>query len=233
VGALLPRYSFSFLRVVLVLMFAATGVGVACAQNPSVDAILKHYVTALGGERAIESVNSMMIRGTMEFPDLKVSGTTLEYFAPGSCFAAITEIAGIAKFQTVFDGQKGWQEDPQRGVSEISGAELADLRRRADLRRNLKLQEYYPGLTVVGQEKLSDRSAWKLEATVEGWTYDFWSDADSGLLVRFDTDRHTAGAAVERHDRRLPAHGGCTVCVFGGAGGWTGALETEIAGREV
>lgn len=192
---LLHRY-FSFLCVALFLTFEAMNGGVLRAQEPSVDAILKHYVTALGGESAIESVNSMIIRGTMEFPDLKVGGTTLEYFAPGNRFAAITEIAGIGKFQTVFDGEKGWQTDPQRGVSEITGADLADIRRRADLHWNLKLQEYYPGLKVVRQEKLNDKNAWKLEAAVENWTYDFWFDSDSGLLARFDTDRHTGQGAT-------------------------------------
>ena len=159
-------------------------------DTPAVDAILDKYVAALGGRAALEKITTMAMHGTMEFPEYGTSGTTSEYFK-GDHFAALTEVPGYGTVGTIYDGRKGWQVDPQRGTSEITGADFADLRRRADIHWNLKLAEYYPGLKVVNREFISGKDAWKLEATVEGWTYSFWFETNSGLLVRFDTDRHT------------------------------------------
>ena len=181
-------------RLGVILLFALLMVVGSAAllrgDTPAVDTILQKYIAALGGRAALEKITSMAMHGTMEFPQFGASGTTAEYFK-GDHFAAITEVPGYGTVSTIYDGQKGWQVDPQRGTSEIAGGDFADLRRRADIHWSLKLAEYYPGLKVLNREPNGGKDAWKLEATVEGWTYDFWFDADSGLLVRFDTDRHT------------------------------------------
>jgi hypothetical protein len=174
----------------LVLVAFVGFVGLLRGDTPAVDVILEKYVAALGGRAALEKITTMAMRGTMEFPQFGASGTTSEYFK-GDHFAAITEVPGYGTVSTIYDGHKGWQVDPQRGTSEITGADFADLRRRADIHWNLKLAEYYPGLKVVNRESIGGQDAWKIEATVESWTYSFWFDMNSGLLVRFDTDRHT------------------------------------------
>lgn len=177
-------------HAVFAILIFCLATGLLYAKAPTEKRILEHFVSALGGRAALENVTSMVIRGTMEFPAMKASGTTVEYFKSPDRFAAVTEIPGYGTVRTVYDGHKGWQADPRGGVTEISGSELADVRRRSDIRWNLKLREFYPGLRVVGRDALEGKDAWKLEATVENWTYDFWFDVDSGLLMRFDTNRH-------------------------------------------
>jgi len=182
----------------VLLLFVAVCAGSARALRggfPPVEAILEKYINALGGREALEKITTMALRGTMEFPEFGASGTTAEYVKDPDHFVAITDVPGYGTVRTIYDGHNGWAVDPQRGTSEITGGDLADLKRRADIHWNLKLQEYYPRLKVLSRESVGGKDAWQLEATVEGWTYDFWFDVDSGLLVRFDTDRHTADGA--------------------------------------
>lgn len=175
---------------------------------PTVQDILDRYLTALGGRAELEQITSMTIRGTLELPAQKITGATVEFFQPPDRFAAITQIPGYGTLRTVYDGDKGWKEDPQQGAIELSGLELADLRRRSDLHWNLKLSSFYPGLKVIGQDIVDGKKAWKLEAADGGWTYDFWFAADSGLLVQFDTDRHTPDgkSSVKIGDYRRVGH---------------------------
>ena len=90
----------------------------------------------------------------------------------------------------MYDGHEGWQVDPKNGFSQISGADLADIQRRADIHWDLKLHEFYPNIQVKGHETVNGEDAWKLEASFEGTVYDFFFSVQTGLLIRFDTDQH-------------------------------------------
>jgi len=184
-------------RLSTALIIAAPLLSAATPANPSVDEILDHFVSALGGKVALEKVTSRFMAGTLQIPGMKTPATTAEYFQSPNLFAAVTDVPDYGTIRTVYDGKAAWQSDPQRGVTEVTGApELADLSRRADIHWHLKLHELYPGLAVKGHEKIAGKEAWKLEATVESWDYAFYFDRDSGLLVRFDTDRHAEGGAL-------------------------------------
>jgi hypothetical protein len=126
----------------------------------------------------------------LNLPALKTSGKTTEYFKSPNHFAFVAEIPGYGTARTVYDGKRGWNFDSRRGVSEITGPQLSDVSRRSDIHWNLKLREFYPGLKIVGREKVNDQDAWVLESSVDGWTYRFYFDLGTGLLVRFDTNTH-------------------------------------------
>ena len=160
------------------------------AQIPSVDQVLQRFVTALGGQQELEKIHTMTLRGTMELPDLRTNGTTVEYFSYPDHFAAISNIAGIGTSKLVYDGKEAWQVDPKNKFSQVSGADLADIQRRANIHWNLKLHEFYPNIQVKGQETANGEDAWKLEASLENSTFDFFFSAKTGLLIRFDSDQH-------------------------------------------
>ena len=147
---------------------------------------------------SLEKVTSRFMAGTLQIPGVKTPATTAEYFQSPNRFAAVTDVPDYGTIRTVYDGKTAWQSDPQRGVTEVTGApELADMSRRADIHWHLKLHDLYPGLAIKGREKIGGKEAWKLDATVEGWDYVFYFDRDSGLLVRFDTDRHDSGGPLK------------------------------------
>jgi zinc protease len=173
-----------------VLIFFALSQCLLRAQVPDVDQVLQHFVSALGGQQELEKIRTMTLRGTMEFPDFKTNGTTAEYFKYPDHFAAVTDIPGHGSTQLVYDGHEGFQVDPRNGFTQISGADLADIHRRANIHWDLKLHEFYPNLRVTGHEMVNGEDAWKLEASLENSTFDFFFSMKTGLLIRFDTDQH-------------------------------------------
>ena len=83
-----------------------------------------------------------------------------------------------------FDGRVGWEKGP-RGINELAGAVLDDLKATFLFYRNLKLKEQFPQTRVSGREKIGDRST----IIVTGRTADkkverLYFDAESGLLLR-------------------------------------------------
>lgn len=173
-----------------ILIIAVLSQGLLRAQVPSVDQVLQRFVTALGGQQELEKIHTMTLRGTLELPDLKTNGTTVEYFSYPDHFAAMSNITGIGSSKLVYDGKEAWQVDPKGKFSQVSGADLADIKRRAEIHWNLKLHDLYPNIQIKGRETVNGEDVWKLEAFVENTTFDFFFSAKTGLLTRFDTDQH-------------------------------------------
>lgn len=181
-----------------IICVALSGFGIpqSGSKLPSVDNILDRFVQALGGHAALEKVTSMSFTGILNVSDLKTPGTTTEYFRYPNLFAFVAEIPGYGTVRTVYDGKAAWSVDPKGEVSEISGPQLSDMSRRSDIHWNLKLKQFYPDLKVIGSEKVNGMDAWALESTVDSWTFHFYFDAVTGLLVRFDTDTHKPDEGV-------------------------------------
>lgn len=179
-------------KIAQFLLFVVLLQCVAVAQTADVDEVLRRFVIALGGQQNLENIHTIVFRGTMELPDYKVSGSTAEYFKYPDHFAAITEIPGHGVTKIVYDGHEGWQIDPRNGFTQITGTDLADIRRRAHIHWDLKLREFYPDIKVVGHELVNGEDAWKLEASPDGPTYDLFFSIKSGLLIRFDTNEHAS-----------------------------------------
>jgi len=162
------------------------------AQTPTVDQVLQHFVTALGGAPELEKIHTQILRGTLDLPDFKAKGTTVEYFEYPDHFAALSEIVDHGSSKVVYDGHEAWQVDPTKKVTEVTGDDLADMQRRANIHWDLKLREFYPNMQVKGRELVNGEDTWKLEASLGKSTFDFFFSVQSGLLVRFDTDQHVA-----------------------------------------
>ncbi|MGE5617092.1 MAG: hypothetical protein ACM3X5_09270, partial [Bacillota bacterium] len=184
----------SVVRALLVFaVFPQLAMAQPGASAPSVDGILDRFEQALGGRAALEKIGTMFFTGVLNVSGMQSPGKMTEYFDHSEHFASIAEIPGYGTVRTVVDGKTAWIADAKKGVSEFSGARLADIRRRADIHWNLKLREFYPDLAVVGRENVGKGDAWRLESNVDGWTYRFFFDTGTGLLVRFDTDTHAPG----------------------------------------
>jgi hypothetical protein len=180
--------NFGRVAVLVALSFSMQFVQASAQKAANVDEILARYARAMGGKAAFEKVNTLVFRGTIEFPSNNLSGTTAEYFKAPDHFLAVTEVPGYGTLRTVYDGKTGWTENPKQGVQELSGAALADVRRRADILWHVKLKQLYPGLKLKERENIEGRDAWVLEVTQDGWTFDMCFDVDTGLMVRFDTN---------------------------------------------
>jgi hypothetical protein len=156
-------------------------------QLPSVDQILNRYVQALGGKAAIEKLTSMALTGTVEAQSAGLKGKAeLIAHVPNKYLLKI-DIDGLGAFTQAFDGSAGWAQDPINGIRDISGLELAQLKREADLHREVHLKETYTKLVVKGKEKVGTNDAYVVEGTPpEGGSEKLYFDTQSGLLLRTD-----------------------------------------------
>ncbi len=172
------------------------------AALPAVDQLLDKYVQALGGKAAIARITSRVTKGTFEIPDQGITGTIELYAKAPHSSASVVEIPGFGQVRQGFDGTIGWRNDPQAGYREVSGQELATVRRNAEIHQALKLRELYPKMAVKGKDKVGQRETWVLEADAgDGTLRRMYLDVETGLLLRNDTvlDTPTGRTTVESY----------------------------------
>jgi len=154
------------------------------ASLPSVDQVLAKYVQALGGQAALEKVTTRVMKGALVTPGLNAPLEVYEK-APNKTLTTFRNPGG-ANFMG-FNGTVGWVQAPENGLREVSGMELARIKRDAEFYRDLKLKERYSKLVLLGSAKLGDRETYVIEATPpEGNPEKFFFDASIGLLIRQD-----------------------------------------------
>jgi hypothetical protein len=189
--------------VVIVLIGLVAIPGAARAQSspqalPSVDQILDKYITALGGRAAIEKHTSRVSKGTLEIPDAGLSGSVeVSEKAPGKSLTII-ELPGVGLVREGSDGSVAWSEDPQTGLRDKAGNELADALRGAAFNPELRMKTLYKTLEVVGKETIGARAAYVVLATPEaGSATRMYFDAETGLLLRQAATRDTPQGAID------------------------------------
>jgi zinc protease len=163
------------------------------AALPTVDEIITNNVKAVGGKEAIEKITSRTIKGSFDIEAFGVAGAPVEIFskAPNKTSTKI-DIPGFGVVNRVFDGAKGWSSDPMSGLREMSGAELAQMKRGSDFYQELNLKEHYAKMEVKGKEKVGSSETYVIEATpAEGSPEKFYFDVNTGLLVRHDAEAET------------------------------------------
>ena len=163
----------------------------AAPATPSVDQILNRYVEAIGGRAAWKKLTSRVATGTIDVPDMQISGT-VEFHekAPNRLLRVI--ILNGAAFRQGFDGTTAWTDDPQDGLRNETGAEFEDTRFDADFYHPLDLQQLYSKLTVTGTEKIGERDAYVVEGARAAAEPDkMYFDVKTGLALRLISKRHT------------------------------------------
>jgi outer membrane lipoprotein-sorting protein len=164
----------------------------AMAALPTVDQILDKYVQMLGGKAAMEKITSTASKGTFEIAAFGASGTAEVWEKAPNKTALKLDIPGFGLVLEGFNGTVAWSQDPQSGLREKTGAELAATKLDADFYKPLRLKQLYPKITVKGKEKVGDKDAYVLTATpAEGAAETWYFDAASGLLTRMDLERES------------------------------------------
>jgi zinc protease len=161
---------------------------------PSADQIVDRYLQAEGGRAAFEKLTSRVMKGTLNVPSMSWSGTfEIREKAPNRSLEILT-VNGAA-FRQGFDGTAGWTDDPQYGLRDQTGAELAETRRESDFYHTIDMRKLYSKFTFVGTETVNDRDAYVIEATVPegGPPEKMYFDVENGLLLRDVSLRHGPG----------------------------------------
>lgn len=153
---------------------------------PGAEQVIDKYTRAIGGGASIDRLRTRVARGTRTTtnkmtPPLAVP---LEVYQTAANKLLVITRPPSGVIYEAFNGTAGWLKDA-RGRRETAGKELAEQKRGADFYRFLKIKESYPGLRVLGKEKVGDREAYVVGATSrEGEREKLYFDAETGLLIR-------------------------------------------------
>jgi outer membrane lipoprotein-sorting protein len=177
---------------IAVAAFAQAAAPQKPADMPTVDQILDKYVQALGGKAAMEKITSRASKGTFEIAAFGASGSAEIWEKAPNKSALKLDIPGFGLVLEGFNGTVAWAQDPQSGLREKSGAELAATKLDADFHKPLKLKQLYPKITLKGKEKVGDKDAYVLTATpAEGAPETWYFDATTGLQTKMDLERES------------------------------------------
>ena len=179
--------SFPGCKSLAVLTVAA--VLVACHHSPrTVDEVIDRNTQAMGGERAIEAVQSIAVELHIVDPGFTVDGT-YRAARPGRMRIDV-KIEGKHAFTEAFDGERGWQWKGE-GTTTVdeSAKATAALRHGIELPGHLyglhELRQRGNRIDLVGREKIEGIGYYALRVTLnDGYTTTLYLDPKSWLITR-------------------------------------------------
>lgn len=155
--------------------------------------VLKKYVAAIGGEKAITGIKDMKTVRMAEMPGMSISFTEVKK-APNK-MKTVVEAMGNTIQKVVFDGTKGYQE-AQGQKQNLEGEELSSIKEKADLQADLHPEQYSKELALKGIESIEGSNAYVIEMTsTDGKKSKAYYDVNSGYLVK-----QVATATTEQGD---------------------------------
>ncbi len=148
---------------------------------PTVDQILDKYVQAIGGQEALQKVETRVMKGTRTASDGWSAPVEVFQKSPNKMLVSYRIGSPAADG---FDGTVGWSKS-ERGVHDMAGPALLRVKREAELSRGLKLKEQYKNLRVRAKQTIGDREAYMVQGTPEGGGLELlYFDVQTGLLLR-------------------------------------------------
>jgi len=151
----------------------------------TVDAVMKKYVAAIGGEKAltsikdIKTVSKAQVDGggqqmTLTITDMKKAGK----------LKSTVEVMGMMYQKKVFDGTKGYKEQ-QGNKTDMTADEVAEAKEEADIAADLHREKYGNKRTLKGIENVNGSDAYAIEnVDAKGGKSTEYYDVKSGLLVK-------------------------------------------------
>jgi hypothetical protein len=171
----------------------------AGSGTPSVDQIIQRYVAASGGEEALRKITTLGAAGTIFIATSADGGEYHEVAKAPRSFKQTFVFPGYAVIQRAFDGARGWEESADYGIETLSGARLAEVRRRSEFHHALHLRELYSQLAPGGRGQIDQYDAVIVEGTTpEGEKDQLWFDEKSGLLLAIDSTETFANGVAQR-----------------------------------
>ena len=157
-------------------------------KPPAVEEILNKYVEAAGGKRALEGIQTRVKEASYTRPKLvnpsgKLSGLEVYEKAPNKLLWVTTGPDGTVISQG-YNGKVGWIKTPTE-QREMTSAEVALFRERAEIYRELNFKNLYSSLRVVNKQKIGEHDVYYVSGTnLNGKRERLYFDMTTGLLVR-------------------------------------------------
>ena len=170
------------------LFFVLTGLIIMLVINgQSLDEIVKRY-TAANRLDKVSALKTIKITGNMSMMGMQMPMTM--WMKNPSKIKTVTSFNGQEMIQ-VFDGVKGYMVNPMTGSTapvEMTSEEIKQIMRTNMFQNYLALYLKKGQLSAAGEEKVNDKPAFKLKATLEGGDIiDLFIEKSSYLMVKVST----------------------------------------------
>jgi len=157
---------------------------------PSVKQILDRYVQAIGGAEALTKITSRAVKGSRIGADGVLVPEEVYQKAPDKLLT-ITSYPNLV-FSNGYNGTAGWAHSSRDGSTPLPEQLLAQLKRDAVFYKELKTQDLYASLAVLGRASVRDLDSYVVQATpADGPVEKLFFDVRTGLLVRRYTESDT------------------------------------------
>jgi hypothetical protein len=157
---------------------------------PSVSQILDRYVQALGGASALQKITSRSAKGSRIGADGVLVPEEVHQKAPDKMLT-VTSYPDVV-FSNGFNGKAVWGHSSREGATPLPDQLAVQMKRDAVFYKELKTQELYSTLTVVGRTSVRDADAYVVQAKpVDGPVEKLFFDVKTGLLVRRSVEADT------------------------------------------
>ena len=153
----------------------------AAPALPSADDILNKYITALGGQAALDKLKTKVMTGTITAGNGRTGNFQIEQAKPDRFH--ITLVTPQGTIERGFNGSAGWEKGPG-AVQDLHDPQLAEMKAAFGLFIDINLKEQFTRMNVR-KDKIGDRDVFAITAsTADGRRERLFFDAETGLLLR-------------------------------------------------
>lgn len=154
---------------------------VAAPANMTADDVMKKYIAAIGGEKALNGIKDIKVVMEGNFQGTPVQLTEMK--KAGGKYRQTFAAGPMVIQKMVFDGAKGYQEG-QGGKQDLAGDDLKDAQESADIQADLHPEKYGIKRTLAGIEQVNGKDAYKVEALQgDDKSIEFY-EVETGFLVK-------------------------------------------------
>jgi photosynthetic reaction center cytochrome c subunit len=162
----------------------------AAETLPPVKQILDRYVQALGGAEAFNRISTRIAKGSRIGADGVLVPEEVYQKAPDKLLT-ITSYPQVV-FSNGYNGTAAWGHSSREGATPLPDQLIAQIKRDAVFNKDLKLEQLYSSLTVLGKTSVRDADAYIVQAKpADGPIEKLFFDVKTGLLVRRYTESDT------------------------------------------
>jgi len=173
--------------IIASMFFVAQVVNAKGNTEPTPEQVIAKYVSAIGGEAAIEMLATRQVRGHV-YTDLSWHDPQIEIqrfnavYSGSQCYAFKLD-DGTETSMYGFDGTSEWRFE--EGAAEtLDGDGRGKVEWLLNPRGVLMLDHYYPGLTLTGSKDVYGHDCWVLQPGDRDTTYyAMYFAKDTGLLL--------------------------------------------------
>jgi len=181
----------------------APAFGQETSSKPSVDQIMEKSIAAAGGRDSMMKMSSVVGIGNLEISAMGINARFELYMKAPDKRLTVAAVDGYGDVKRGFDGKVGWSSEPQNGLVDLAGEELATAKREAVFNGELRWKELYPKAEVTGKGKVGTHDCWIVKLTpAEGQPVTHYYDAETFELTKVVSNTPAGEVPVELSEYR-------------------------------